>query len=102
MEPHLVQAVVRLWHDEEGWGVLDSPATPGGCWTHCSALDMDGHATARAGQSARLIAEQAQQDGFGWRAVKVVLDGVPPRTHPVIATSEPTSAYRSHLSITFD
>ena len=24
--------VVREWHRDEGWGVLDSPATPGGCW----------------------------------------------------------------------
>lgn len=21
---------VRTWHDEEGWGVIDSPETPGG------------------------------------------------------------------------
>ena len=97
-----MNAVVRLWHDVDGWGVLDSPATPGGCWTHYSALDMDGHAVAEAGQSASLVAERAQQDSFEWRAVSVVLDGVPPRSRPVIATTEPTSAYRSNLNITFD
>lgn len=27
-----VTATVREWRDEEGWGVLDSPETPGGCF----------------------------------------------------------------------
>lgn len=26
----MVTATVRDWNDEEGWGVLDSPETPGG------------------------------------------------------------------------
>ncbi|MGI8701473.1 MAG: hypothetical protein ACR2JU_09765 [Nocardioidaceae bacterium] len=25
------RATVRTWHDDEGWGVLDLPETPGGC-----------------------------------------------------------------------
>ena len=29
---------VRVWHAEEGWGVIDSAETPGGCWTHFSAV----------------------------------------------------------------
>jgi CspA family cold shock protein len=24
--------VVRTWSDEEGWGVVDCPSTPGGCY----------------------------------------------------------------------
>ena len=31
--------VVRFWHDDEGWGVLDCPSTPGGCWTHFSVIE---------------------------------------------------------------
>jgi cold shock CspA family protein len=23
---------VRVWYRDEGWGVIDSPDTPGGCW----------------------------------------------------------------------
>jgi len=35
-----VQSVgtVREWHTEEGWGVIDCPDTPGGCWVHFSHL----------------------------------------------------------------
>jgi cold shock protein len=32
---------VRVWHREEGWGVIDSPETPGGCWAHFSHLWND-------------------------------------------------------------
>jgi CspA family cold shock protein len=34
----VVRATVREWHDELGWGVLDSPETPGGCWVHFSMI----------------------------------------------------------------
>ncbi|ORB52297.1 hypothetical protein [Mycolicibacterium rhodesiae] len=29
---------VREWHTEEGWGVIDCPDTPGGCFVHFSHL----------------------------------------------------------------
>ena len=41
---------VRDWTDDEGWGVIDSSATPGGCWTHFSHLAVPGYRTLRAGQ----------------------------------------------------
>lgn len=44
----MVRARVREWHAEEGWGVLYSVETPGGCWTHYSAIE------------SRLIARTAQ------------------------------------------
>lgn len=28
--------VVRVRHSEDGWGVIDADATPGGCWAHYS------------------------------------------------------------------
>jgi cold shock CspA family protein len=33
--------IVRFWHRDEGWGVIDSPDTPGGCWAHFSHLWND-------------------------------------------------------------
>jgi cold shock protein len=33
---------VREWHSDEGWGVIDSPDTPGGCWVHFADLWNDG------------------------------------------------------------
>lgn len=38
-------ATVREWHDEEGWGVLDCPETPGGCWAWYAAIEMEGFRT---------------------------------------------------------
>ncbi|MGU3435920.1 hypothetical protein ACNHUS_23220 [Actinomycetes bacterium M1A6_2h] len=33
--------IVSAWHNDEGWGVIDSPQTPGGCRTYYSALHPD-------------------------------------------------------------
>jgi CspA family cold shock protein len=79
----MVQAIVREWHDDGGWGVLDSPETPGGCWTHFSAIDtpvigrVDGgeiHAYKglAVGDSVELEWEAIGQDGFRYRAVAVL------------------------------
>ena len=37
-----------MWHDDQGWGVLDSPDTPGGCWAHFSHLPDAGGLRAAA------------------------------------------------------
>lgn len=67
-----VQAVVRLWHDVKGWGVLDCAETPGGCWAHFSHLEMPGYRSLRPGQVVSLTWEQVRQDGYRFRAVRVV------------------------------
>lgn len=66
-----VQGVVREWHSEEGWGVFDSPATPGGCWCHFSVLPGPGFREASAGQSVLFAYEVADQDGYAFRATTV-------------------------------
>lgn len=68
----MVSAVVRQWSDEEGCGVLDSTETPGGCWTHFSHVEGDGFRTLSAGQVVDLDWESPGQDGYGFRAVRVV------------------------------
>lgn len=94
-----VAGVVREWHDEEGWGVVDSPATPGGCWAHFSAVAVDGYRTLTAGQRVELEHEAADQDGFAHRAVRVWPRGARPVDQP---DDPPGSAYRSRLTIEFD
>ena len=59
-----VAATVRTWYADEGWGVLDSDATPGGCWTHFSALDLDGDRSLSPGDEVQLVAESPGQDGL--------------------------------------
>lgn len=64
--------VVRIWSEEEGWGVIDTDSAPGGCWTHYSAVEMDGFRTLRPGRRVRLTVEPVQdQDGYRFRAVRV-------------------------------
>lgn len=95
----MATGVVREWHDDEGWGVLDSDETPGGCWAHFSSLSMPGLRRATAGQRVTFTYERADQDGFSHRAVDVTLDGVPraeAESHP------PGPAYRSDLRIEWD
>lgn len=68
-----VRGVVREWHEAEGWGVIDSAETPGGCWTHFSVIQVDGYAVLSAGQEVDLEWEAPGQDGYPFRAVRVRL-----------------------------
>jgi CspA family cold shock protein len=89
--------VVREFNIEEGWGVIDGPDVPGGCWVHFSAIAMDGFKALTAGDAVAFRAEPAAQDGFGYRAVKVWTGPVEP---PDIRSS--STAYRSSLGIWID
>jgi CspA family cold shock protein len=77
---------VRVWHREEGWGVIDSPDTPGGCWAHFSHLWHEDLPQAGAGEVVSVsggfrelfVAETVDfqwttsgQDGYDYRAVTV-------------------------------
>jgi CspA family cold shock protein len=75
----MVVAVVREWHEDLGWGVLDSSETPGGCWTHYSAIDtpvlhrevgaeISQYKIVAVGEVVELTWEAPGQDGFGFRA----------------------------------
>lgn len=62
---------VRIWHNEEGWGVIDSESTPGGCWAHFSAVRVPGYRAPTRDQQVLLEFEAADQDGYSFRAVQV-------------------------------
>lgn len=69
-------ATVREWDDEEGWGVLDSPETPGGCFAHFSDIQgLKGFRSLAAGQRVELEWEAPgfKQDGYDFRAVRLVV-----------------------------
>jgi len=68
----MVSAVVRVWHVDDGWGVLDSAETPGGCWAHFSHIEMDGYKSLETAQVVQLEWEAPGQDGFDFRAVQIV------------------------------
>ncbi|HEX3828269.1 MAG TPA: cold shock domain-containing protein [Sporichthyaceae bacterium] len=92
----LVQATVREWFAEEGWGVIDSPAVPGGCFAHFSAIQMDGYRQLTPGQTVWIAPQQPGQDGCAWTTSVVSLDGV------VGDRPGSTCGYSSTLTLDFD
>lgn len=68
----MTTAVVRTWHAEDGWGVLDCAETPGGCWGHFSNVQAEGFRSLSAGQRVELTWEAAEQDGYAFRAVTII------------------------------
>lgn len=96
-------ATVRFWLGEEGWGVIDTPLTPGGCWTHFSAVRMSGYRTLVPGATAVADVRPGNQDGYAWVAEAVWPEGVTPDTDPAPApASDAAGAYRSRLVLTAD
>ncbi len=85
-----ISGVVRVWHREQGWGVLDSPATPGGCWAHFSMIQPAGFGELRDRERVDFSYERPGQDGFAYRAVHIhraqpaghTGDAVPPDAVP--------------------
>ena len=65
-----LRGTVRVWHADEGWGVIDSAETPGGSWTHFSALLVPGYAELVAGEDVAFTFEAADQDGYRFRTVE--------------------------------
>lgn len=73
------RGVVREFHGEEGWGVLDAPAMPGGCWVFYSEIEGTGFRMLYAGQEVEIEYEDlvamygpgAMQGGFRYRATSV-------------------------------
>jgi len=95
-----VQGRVRVWHEQKGWGVLDSELTPGGCWAHFSHLLVAGHRSLTAGEAVSFTFEEVDQDGFVFR----VLEVWPAGQAPVRREDEPddSSAFHSTLIIHVD
>lgn len=94
-----IRATVRSWHADDGWGVLDAPQLPGGCWAHFSAVAVAGYRSLRPGEPVHLQYEAVEQDGYPYRAVRVWPDG---RQPTATASDQAPGAYRSELTLRFD
>jgi cold shock protein len=101
--PHVTaRGVVREWHDDGGWGVIDSPETPGGRWVSFAHIDMAAPRNLRAGQSVDFTFESVtSQDGYTWVAVVVHPEGVAPAP-PREPTEWGPDAFSSTLRIEYD
>ncbi|MBB2948802.1 CspA family cold shock protein [Actinoplanes lutulentus] len=94
------EGTVRAFNADEGWGIIDGPDVPGGCWVSFSAIVMDGYRELTPGQRVSFRAEPADQDGFAYRALKVWAGSTEPADEA--ATENRSVAYRSTLTLTFD
>ncbi|WP_111766854.1 cold shock domain-containing protein [Nakamurella deserti] len=92
---------VRSWHDDEGWGVGDSDATPGGCRVLFAAVHVPSPRALVVGAAVHLEWERADQDGHAFRATRVWPVGQAP-VDEVIRVEGPSAAYSSRLEIRFD
>lgn len=65
--------VVRSFNPQEGWGVIDAPELPGGCFVHFSNIVGPGYRTLDAGETVHLTFERPgfKQDGCDYRALEV-------------------------------
>jgi cold shock protein len=95
------KGIVRAFDQDSGVGVIDSPDTPGGCWVHFSAIDMDGYRALDPGEEVTFSFESVPQDGFSHRALEVRRKGVRVRNRPVPPRVDSDSAYTSELRITY-
>ena len=92
---------VRFWLDNDGYGVIDSPDTPGGCWAHFSAVKAAGYKTLAPGQQVGLEWEPAAQDGYAYRAVRTwPVDQLP--VDEDLAWQDSGRAHSSRLTIVTD
>jgi cold shock protein len=92
---------IRVWHIDDGWGVVDCAATPGGCWAHFSAAAVHGYRAFAAGQAVTLEWETPGQDGYQFRATSFWPEHQEPvRDDPGARAS--SGAYRSALTLSFD
>jgi CspA family cold shock protein len=94
-----VEGVVREWHPEQGWGVIDAHDTPGGCWAHYSSVAIDGYRELVPGQDVALEWEAVDQDGFRYRARRVWPTGAAPIDD---FGETDTDAFSSSVRLSFD
>ena len=94
-----ISGVVQSWNNEQGWGVIESPETPGGCWCHFSHLAMDGYRALEPGTLVEFLFEPGEQDGYHFRVVQAWVPGQ--RVPPQKARSD-TGAYESVTSVQMD
>jgi uncharacterized protein YcbX/cold shock CspA family protein len=98
LDPVSTVGTVRVWYREDGWGVIDSVETPGGCWTHFSNLAMPGFRSLSNGQQVELEWEAPGQDGFAFRAVRAWPRGEQPHEPPACGSG---AGYASVLTVRF-
>lgn len=80
----LANGVVRWFDEDEGWGVIDSDATPGGAAVIFMDIEGDGYRALDPGQQVTFLPVDMRpnnQDGYPWRAERVATSNAPDRSY---------------------
>lgn len=89
---------VREWNRDQGWGVIDSDETPGGCFADFGVIQMPGFRELSPRQIVWFEARPGGQDGCAYRATAIALTPeLKPQQPP-----PPSDAYASRLVIELD
>ena len=100
-----VVGTVEVWHAEDGWGVLRTPAGLS-VWCHFSHVVADGYRELLAGDRVRFDYETPGQDGCDGRvlttAEPVADDGSVASASGVPQPQDMSGAYATELTIIFD
>lgn len=67
----LGEFTLQEWYADEGWGVLSSSATPGGCWFLFDTIQGHNPDSMTVGNAYCVDYESAEQDGYHFRATWV-------------------------------
>ena len=93
---------VREWHDEAGWGVIASPATPRGCFAHQSSVRIPGYRTLAVGTEVFFECDPARQEGYDFVASAVWPEGVEPGSPDPVPDAPGGAGLSSDLVIELD
>ncbi|WP_049576059.1 cold-shock protein [Nonomuraea sp. SBT364] len=69
----MAEGTVKVWHAEQGWGVISSPDLPAGqdAWAHFSDIVAEGYRSLEAGERVTFEIVQRPQDGYDFVATDV-------------------------------
>ncbi|HEY3505493.1 MAG TPA: cold shock domain-containing protein [Actinocatenispora sp.] len=70
----MIDGTAMFFDSEQGWGLITAGALPDGepAWVHFSVIEMDGYRELSIGQPVRFEYEKAEQDGYHYRATRVL------------------------------
>ena len=68
-----IPGTVRWFDQEQGWGVIDAPEVPGGCFVIFSNIVGEGYRNLDDGSAVVFTYEEPgfKQDGYDFRALQV-------------------------------
>ncbi len=69
--PEDLLGTVASWSEEDGWGVLESQSTPGGCFASFAVVRTEGYRTLTVGSLVAFSAVPMEVEGMPWQATSV-------------------------------